>query len=88
MKRVSLAVIGMLLSAPSWAGGAHFSPRDYVQPPASHGIGVFHPHDYVQPPAARGIGSYRPYDYVQPPASRNINTDVATGPLVKPAWKD
>jgi hypothetical protein len=94
MKCVSLAVIGMLLSAPSWAGGAHFAPSgamhpfDVVAPPASHGFGAIRPHDVVAPPAAHGIGTIRPDDVVAPPAARSVGIDSVSGPLVKPAWKD
>jgi len=100
MKRAVFAILGVLISAPSWAhGGGHFAspieehvgiarPSDTVAPPDSHGVGVARPYDTVAPPDGRGVGFTRPYDTVAPPDSHNVGIDTANGPLVKPAWKD
>lgn len=83
MKRASLAIIGMFLSAPALAGG-HFAPHDIVIPPLSHQ--VMRPHDIVIPPTAHWVA--QPRDIVIPPLSRSVVASVPSGPLVKPAWRD
>lgn len=40
MKRALLAVCGLLLAAPAFAGGrGHFTPHDTLTPPAAHEVG-------------------------------------------------
>ena len=101
MKRVSLAVIGMLLSAPSWAGGGHFAGHNMFSPTETRGINILRPHDVISPPDAHFVsrphdvisppdsrGIYRPADVISPPDAHGAAIDGLTGPLVKPAWKD
>jgi len=104
MKRTILAIVGVLLAAPSWAGGAHFAPHDIWVPPAAQRTSIERPRDIWVPPATRRTSIERPRDIWVPPASRSVSanrpSDIwvppashgtsieAMGPLVKPAWKD
>jgi hypothetical protein len=81
MKRALLAVCGVVLSMPAFAGG-HFAPHSF-----SSGLsvaGVTRPHDVSIPPDAHGVLSlFRPHDVSIPPDAFRVGrpaSDVSIPP--------
>jgi hypothetical protein len=87
MKRAVLTVVGVLLSAPSWAGGGgHFAPHMMSSPSETRQFAINRPHDIIVGPTSHAATT--PNDIIVGPTSHGVGTETAYGPLVKPAWKD
>ena len=78
MKRLVVAVLGVLVAAPAWAGG-HFEPHSMVAPSVNGLTHVWRPSEAISPPDALRI--FRPSEAISPPDSFR-HPDEAISPPV------